>query len=394
MNYRRSRKKAALGRTDPWLLITTLVLAGIGIVMIYSASFVRAGAESGSNLFFLKRQILWVLLCTVVMLFLGRIQYRQLNSPLVAWGLFGFTLLLLIAAWVPPFGGTIAKTHRWLSVGSVLFQPAELAKLSTVVLLAYLAVAKQKTIGSLKDGVLPFLIGPLAFMVVINRQPDLGSCVVIGALLMVALFISGTRLVWLGGGVLAFLIAGAAAVIARPYRLERIMSYLNPWADEQNTGYQIIQSLIAFGSGGLFGLGLGEGRQKLFYLPAPHTDFILSTVGEELGLIGLWFVLALFAFLLYCAFRVALRAPDLFGLMLGFGLATLLALQILINGMVVMGLLPNKGLALPFLSYGGSSALLNFAVVGLLLSISRHTQPVPAKNNVRRSAMPLGEVAR
>lgn len=393
MNSRTRKTEPAPGRADPWLLIATLVLAGIGIIMVYSASFVRAGAETGSGLFFLKRQVIWVLLGSAVMLGLGRIRYARLNSPLVAYGLFGLTAVLLIATFVPPLGKAVARTHRWLSFGPMLFQPAELAKLATVVLLSFLAVARRDRIRTLRDGILPLVVGPAVFVILINAQPDLGSCVVIFVLTIILLFIGGARVLYLGGAVLMGLAGVAVAILARPYRLARILTYLNPWVDPQDKGYQIIQSLIAFGSGGLFGRGLGEGRQKLFYLPAPHTDFILATVGEELGMIGLWIVMGLFAFLLYRAFTVALRAPDRFGLLLGIGLAALLGLQILINAMVVMGLLPNKGLALPFLSYGGSSALLNFSIVGLLLAVSRRTVRKPARRK-STGTMPLGEIAR
>jgi cell division protein FtsW len=362
----------AKGKIDPWLLIITLLLAGCGIVMVYSASFVRAEAEQGNALYFLKNQMLWVLIGSAIMAALAGIRYVRLNSAAVVWALFAGTLTLLVAVFFPPFGTLIAKTHRWLSFAGVQFQPAELAKLTTVIVLAYLASKKQEQVRSLKDGVLPMMAGPVIFFLLINAQPDLGSGVVILTLGIVLLFVAGARKIYLGGAALGLLGALAVAIAAQPYRIQRVIAYFRPDADTQGQGYQIIQSLIAFGSGGFFGKGLGEGRQKLFYLPAPHTDFILATVGEELGLIGLWTLFALFIALLYRAYTIAFRAPDRFGMLLGFGLATLLALQIVINAMVVMGLLPNKGLALPFLSYGGSSAVLNFAVVGLLLAISRY----------------------
>lgn len=374
MDFEVKPHKSLLGRIDPWLLMTALILAGIGIVMVYSASFVRASASHGHALYFLKRQIIWVIGCSILMILAGAIDYRKLASAPVVWTLWAVTAVSLVMVFFPPFGKTIARTHRWLYFGFAQFQPAEFAKLVTAIMVSYFAYKKQDQIRSLSKGVLPLVAGPAVFILLINFQPDLGSCVVIGLVVTIMLFVAGTRLVYLGGVAALGIVGAAAAILLKPWRVQRIMTFLDPWSDMKGQGYQIIQSMIAFGSGGVTGLGLGEGRQKLFYLPAPHTDFILATVGEEFGLIGLWIVLGLFVFLLYRAFRISILAPDRFGRLLGFSLATLLALQILINAMVVMGLLPNKGLALPFLSYGGSSALLNFLTVGLLLAISRSLQ--------------------
>ena len=395
MDFEATPHKPEKGRVDPWLLLVVLVLSGIGIVMIYSASFVRASAIQGHALYFLKRQIVWVVGCSLLMILAGAINYRKLASAPVVWALWAATAVSLIMVFFPPFGMKIAKTHRWLYFGFAQFQPAEFAKLVTAIMVSYFAFKKQEQIRSLTKGVLPLAAGPAIFIILINFQPDLGSCIVIGLIVTVILFVAGTRLIYLGGVAALGIVAAAAAILIKPYRVQRILTFLDPWSDMQGQGYQIIQSMISFGSGGLTGLGLGEGRQKLFYLPEPHTDFILATVGEEFGLIGLWIVLGLFAFLLYRAFRISMRAPDRFGRLLGFSLATLLALQILINAMVVMGLLPNKGLALPFMSYGGSSALLNFLTVGVLLSISRslhkNSDEVEAEHS---QTFTFGEMAR
>lgn len=394
METRFNKTETTTGRIDPWLLVVTLLLAGIGIVMVYSASFVRAEAQTGSALYYMKRQLVWVGIGVVIMLLLGKVPYRKLKSPMVVYGLFVATVVMLVMVYVPPFGKLISNSHRWLRFGPVQFQPAELAKLASVLLMAYVATALREKITQLKEGVFPMIAGPMVMMALIVPEPDLGSCVVIGAVMIVMLFVAGTRLVFLGGATLLGILGIVGAVIAEPYRIQRIGTFLSPWADKQGKGYQIIQSLIAFGSGGLFGLGLGNGRQKLFYLPAPHTDFIMANMGEELGMAGVWMLLALYCFLLYRAFLVAFRAPDRFCMLLATGLTSLIGLQVVINAMVVMSMLPNKGLALPFMSYGGSSALVNFAVVGLLMAVSRGANATQAAAQTRRAGvMPLGEVA-
>jgi len=363
--------------------------------MIYSASFAKAALKPHFNpIHFLERQVVWVIIGIVAMIILSRIPYQTLNSKLVAWGLAALTTLLLIMVFIPPFGPEIKGTHRWIVFKFIQFQPAEMAKLVTVIFMAFMAVRQREKIKSLKDGVPYMIVAPLVFIGLIIRQTDLGSAIVIGALLMIMLFVAGMRLAYLFAFSAIFVSGIGAAILVAPFRVKRILAFIDPWPVAKTTGYQIIESWVAFGSGGIFGLGLGQGKQKLLYLPEPHTDFILSTVGEELGIIGLWAILGIFFFLIYRAYKIAMNMPDRFGTLLGFGLTTLLALQVVINSMVVLGLLPNKGLAMPFLSYGGSSALLNFSIVGLLLALSRYgRQAAKGKAEPLKSTV-IGEMAR
>ena len=376
-------------------MLVSILLAGCGVFMVYSASFAKAATDLGNPLYFLKRQLIWVILGAIAMVLISRIPYQLLNSKIVAIGLAVITVLLLIMVFVPPFGYAIKGTYRWLDFKWAKFQPAELAKLITVIFMSYMAVRQREKIKSLKRGVAYMVTAPLVFIGLIVAQSDLGSCIVIGTLMLIMLFVSGTRLIYLGGAVAIFIAGIVTAIKIEPFRVKRIFAFIDPWPVAKSTGYQIIESWVAFGSGGFFGRGLGQGRQKLLYLPEPHTDFILSTVGEEVGLFGLWILFGLFFILVYRAYQVALNMPERFGTLLGFGLATLLALQIVINAMVVLGLVPNKGLALPFLSYGGSSALLNFCTVGILLSMSRHADGPNRKTKNKPTKMTaLGEIAR
>jgi cell division protein FtsW len=387
-------KRERPGRIDYWLLIAVWLVAWIGVVMVYSASFVRAEASEGSAFFYLERQLIWVLIGSILMLLVGRIPHRKLNSPAIVYGALGFTLLMLVAVYFPPFGKLIAKSHRWLAFGSFRFQPAELAKVVVVLMLAYQLTLKKEKVREFWTGVAPLLIGPLIVMALIIPEPDLGSCVVIGAATIYMLYVGGTRWLYIGAGIGGGALGAAIMIASKEYRIERVMAFLNPWSDPQGKTYQIIQSLIAFGTGGWTGLGLGNGRQKLFYLPAAHTDFVLANVGEEAGLLGVWVVLGLYAFVTWKAFAISAQAPDRFGRLLAAGLGALFGLQAVFNAAVVMSLLPNKGLAMPFLSYGGSSALVNFILIGLLLSISRSVSENKARRVAAASGPMLGEVAR
>ena len=371
MNFRnRNNAVPKAGRVDPLLLVLTILLAGIGVVMVYSASFVRAEQAAGSGIYFMKRQLVFLAIGVLVMLSIGRVNYHFWSRGKVPYILFGGTMLLLLLTFIPPFGREVAGTHRWL-VFPARFQPGELAKVATVIILAFTASRLGERISELKQGVAKMVIWPAAFIVIIHLEKDLGTCVVIAAITGALIYIAGGPLKYIlatGGAVTAL---GAVAILTQGYRMARIMTFLEPWKDTQGKGYQIVQSLIAFGSGGVTGLGLGKGKQKLFYLPAAHTDFIMANIAEELGMIGVWAIIALFSLLLYRAFRVAMKAPDRFGMLLAAGISCLLSFHVVINIMVVMSLLPNKGLTLPFISYGGSSMLVNFFMMGLLLSVSR-----------------------
>ncbi|MCP9453532.1 MAG: putative lipid II flippase FtsW [Nitrospira sp.] len=360
---------------DHTLLMITIVLALIGLVMVFSASAVVAGSRFHDAGYFLKRQIVWLGVGLLLMQVMSRIDYvwwKRLAIPLL-----GVTVLLLTVVLVPSIGVAVKGGRRWLHAGPVLVQPAELAKL---VLLMYVAayLAKQEdTITRFVGGLLPPLVvfGMVGGLVLLER--DLGTVVVMGVTVMGLLFLGGARishLLWLS---VAGLAAMTMLVLGSSFRLQRVMVFLAPWKDPTNAGFQITQSFLAFGHGGIFGVGLGEGRQKLFFLPEAHTDFVLALVGEELGLVGTAGIILLFALFVVRGFHIAARARMPFGRYLGMGITLLIGIQALINACVVTGLVPTKGLTLPFVSYGGSSLATCMAGVGILLNISRDRRSGP-----------------
>jgi len=368
------RQRGILRGYDGILLVLVFVLVTVGIVMVYSASFKFAAERHGSGDYFLKRQLVFAALGILAMMGLMRFDYRVLRERKAVYGILLGILLLLVLVLIPGIGVEVNGTRRWMRLGPLNVQPAELAKFGVILFLARSLVEKRDRIRTFEFGFLPHILIPGVFALMILAQPDFGNAVIVGAIAMIMMFAAGVRWRYLTGLGLAGLAGVAALVAVSPYRLKRVMVFLNPWEDPQGSCYQIVQSLIAFGSGGLFGKGLGEGRQKLFYLPELHTDFIFSNVGEELGLAGVLVMMILFVLLIYRAFRIALLAPDRFGTMLGFGIASLLALQVTINMGVVMSILPTKGLVLPFISYGGSSLLVSLGMVGILLSISSRSE--------------------
>ncbi len=353
---------------DPILLVTSLSLVGLGIVMVYSASFVVAGQRFGDPYYFLKKQAVAAGMGVGLMFLISRIDYRRWQS--FAAPLLILSGLLLIALILPGLRREIGGASRWFRVSSVSFQPAELAKLALVVYLARTLARKEGQMKSFVRGFLPPMIVLGVYFALVLKQPDFGTGVIFAALVFVLLFVAGARLLFLGTTLVAALPLLYYVATRASYRKGRLTAFLNPWSDPGNAGFQIIQSFFAFGAGKLFGVGLGEGKQKLFYLPEIHTDFILSVVGEELGLLGVAAVIALFILLIVRGFRTCLRAPDLFGTYLGLGITVLISLQTLLNMGVVMGLLPTKGSTLPFVSYGGTSLMINLMAVGILLNLS------------------------
>lgn len=357
---------------DYWLFLVVLALLGLGVVMVYSASAILATDRFRDAHFFLKKQLFWAVLGLGVMWGVMAVDYRRwrpLVSPLLA---LAFVLLVLVL--VPPFGQSINGTRRWLRWGPVSVQPTELAKLVLVVYLADFLARRQAVIDSLWRGVLPPLVvtGSVAGLVLL--QPDLGSAVAIVGVVLCMIFVAGARLQHLGliGGLAVPVVA--LAVWVAPYRLRRILTFMDPWADPRGAGFQIIQSYLALGGGGLLGRGLGESKQKLFYLPEPHTDFIFAILGEELGFLGAIATVTLFGLLLWRGIRIGLRVADPFGALLAFGVSALLVNQAVVNLGVVVGLFPTKGLPLPFVSSGGSSLLVAMAAVGILLNISQRAE--------------------
>jgi len=365
----RPRSRAS---ADGSVFAVTVILALIGLVMVFSASAVVAGNRFHDSIYFLKRQVAWLAFGFLLLQLASRVDYavwRKWAVPLLA-----LTVLLLVAVLIPSVGVMVKGARRWLRVGSVSFQPAELAKLALVVYLAAYLARKESRLTELVRGVLPPLVvvGLAAGMILL--QPDLGTVVVIGLMTLTLLFLAGARWSHLAGLVLAAVPVGAALVLSSPYRRQRLLTFLDPSKDPTDAGFQMTQSLLAFGSGGPFGVGLGEGKQKLFFLPEAHTDFVLALVGEELGLVGTASVIVLFAVLMLKGFRIAGRAREPFGRYLALGITLLIGTQALINAGVVTGLLPTKGLTLPLVSYGGSSLVVTLLEIGILLSISRDRQ--------------------
>ncbi|PYM16996.1 MAG: stage V sporulation protein E [Candidatus Rokuibacteriota bacterium] len=355
---------------DMWLAGTAIVLLSIGVVMVYSASAIVAAERFKDPYFFLKKQAFWAGLSCVALWAALRTDYRRLERWMLPL-LIGAAVLLVLVL-VPPLGHAINGTRRWIRLGPVSFQPAELAKLALVVFLAAFLARRHDARHDFWRGFLPPLGVAGLFAALVVLQPDLGNCVTLLALTFSVLYLAGSRLTHLSLVLAAAAPLAVVAVIAAPYRLRRITAFLDPWQDPRGSGFQMIQSWLALGSGGLFGRGIGESRQKLFYLPEAHTDFIFAIIGEELGFVGAALVIALFVVLIWRGLRIGLRAPDPFGAYLALGITVLLATQTFVNLGVVSGLLPTKGLPLPFISFGGSALLVTMTSTGVLLNISQH----------------------
>jgi len=357
---------------DMWLFGVAVVLLSAGVVMVYSASAIVAADRFHDPYFFLKKQLFWALLGSAAMLIAVRVDYRRLERYAQPALIVAGVLLLLVL--IPPFGQAINGTRRWIRLGPVSFQPAELAKLALVVYLAAFLARNQERLADLRRGVLPPLLMGALFAGLVFVQPDLGNCLTLVALTFGLLYLAGSPARYLGWALAPALPLLVIAIAMAPYRLRRITAFWDPWADPRGSGFQIIQSWLAFGNGGLFGQGIGASRQKLFYLPESHTDFIFAVVGEELGFVGAAAFVALFAVLIWRGLRVGLRTSEPFGAYLALGITLLIATQTLVNLGVVTGLLPTKGLPLPFISFGGSALSMTMLSTGVLLNISQHAR--------------------
>lgn len=355
---------------DYWLLFVTILLVGIGTVMVYSASAVLAGERYHDPYYFLKKECCFVAIGFVALAAMLQCPYAQLRR--IVYPLLGFAVFLICLAYVPGLRSVASGAARWVKIGPIRFQPSELAKVAMVIFLAYSLEKKAGRMRSFAVGFLPHVAIGGGLILLILGQRDFGSAFIVAVVMATMLFVSGARMTYLVSMVIAALPLLYFAVASVDYRRRRILAFLNPWSDRYGSGFQIIQSLISFQEGGLFGRGLGEGHQKLFYLPEAHTDFIASVLGEELGLIGMIGLMALYALFCVRGFMVAWRAPDLFARYLAFGITLLIGWQALGNFCVVMGLLPTKGMVLPFVSYGGSSLLVSLFAVGILLNVSSY----------------------
>jgi len=352
------------------LFVTVVLLLSIGVVMIYSTSAFFAQDKFNDSYYFLKRQALWIGLGLAAFACAVNIDYHHLRTrslPLL------FTSIALLAlVFVPGIGRTAGGASRWIWLGYFSFQPSEAAKFTLILYMADVMARKQRQIEQFWKGLAIPLALSLLMLGLVIMQPDLGTTVLMALIVVIMLFVAGVRLRLLLPLALAALPAIYALVLGSDYRRKRIVAFLNPWADPDGTGFQIIQSFIALGSGGLTGMGLAQSRQKFYYLPAAHTDFIFSIIGEELGLIGAGVIVTLFLILLIMGMTICRKAPDFYGHLLALGIVSVISLQAIINIAVVTGTLPTKGLPLPFISFGGSSMIVNLFAVGVLMNIGKH----------------------
>jgi cell division protein FtsW len=352
---------------DRQLLFAVLLLVGIGIVMVYSASSALALKKYGSSFHFLKKQALFSLIGIIVLVVFSHIPfrvYRSLTYPILLT-----SLGLLVAVLVSGAGLSAGGSLRWMRLGPVTFQPVEAARLALVVYMAYSLSKKRDGLRQFGIGFVPHVLILGVFSVLLLLQPDFGSVVIFSVLVWVMMFVAGVPVRHLLSALLLVVPMAGYLMVGATYRIKRLVSFLDPWQYPDGEGYQIIHSLMAFGTGGLWGAGVGKGYQKLFYLPEPHTDFIFAVIGEELGFLGVLFIIGLYGVVLWRGTSIAFRCRDDFGVYLAVGITTAIALQVSINLGVALGLLPTKGLTLPFLSYGGTSLLLNMASVGILMNI-------------------------
>jgi len=354
--------------SDRVLFGAVVVLVLSGVLMVYSASAVIASGPSGGGYYFLLRQVAFAAVGLGLMLLMMNLDYLRLARPLVVFPALSLQVVLLILVF---FGSSRHHAHRWLHFGALGFEPSELSKIALLIFLAWFLDLRKNSVDDWKHTLLPVaLVGGLSIALVLT-EPDLGTSLTIALILAAMLFAAGLHWGYFAGGVIAAGPVIGALIYFKPYRLQRWLAFLHPEADPLGRGFQILQARIAVGSGGIDGVGYMAGKQKLFYLPEPHTDFIFAVIGEELGFLGCVAVLALFAVLLWRGLRAAARCPDEFGRLLAIGITVLLVGQALVNMAMVLGLIPTKGIALPLVSYGGSSLLMNLMAVGILLNISQ-----------------------
>ena len=379
------------GQLDSHILVlVTLGLTAFGLVMVYSATSAPAALGGGDPVFYLKRESIYAALGVVVLLIASRVDYRSLRrlAPVLMLTSLGLCLAVLV------LGQQVNGARRWIGVGPLAFQPSELAKISLAIWAsAYLA--RHRAPQSLKELARPIGITTGLFAGLILLEPDLGTVIAIGIVLGAILVVSGVPLRVLAAGGSIAVALGLAAIWFEPYRRARLFSFVHPWHDAQGAGFQTLQAIIGFGSGGIFGTGIGQGVAKVNYLPEAHTDMIFATIGEELGLVGAALVIAAYCAFAYAGLRVALRCRDPFGKRLAAGLTTLVCGQALVNLAAVLGLAPLTGITLPFVSYGGSSLIVSLASVGVLLNIAGHGRAASAQVSDRsgRDRRPRAAVA-
>jgi cell division protein FtsW len=355
---------------DAVLFAVVATLVCIGLVMIFSASSATAYAEHSDIAYYLKRQLVWLAAGLVAAFFAYRLDLLKLKraAPFILVA----SIVALCLVFVPHLGLVVNGGRRWIGVSSVSFEPSEFAKLALVIYLAAVLSSRGERITSLARGLFPLFVPVLIMAVLVLKEPDMGTASLLVFTAFALFFAAGAQIVHLVAVAAVTLPVAALTVVASPYRRARVFAFLNPWKDAQNTGFHIVQSLLALGSGGIFGMGLGASRAKFFYLPEQYTDFIFSVLGEELGLVGALVVVALFCTLTYRAIRIALASPDRFGFFLACGFGAMIAIQAFINIGVVTSSWPVTGVPLPFISFGGSSLVVNLVAVAIIANVGRH----------------------
>ncbi len=357
-------------KPDRILFFVTLGLVGSGVAMVFSSSAIVAKEKFGDPNYFSFKQLIFATLGLAVMFVVMKVDYHTYRRPAVVFSGLAAVVALLVLVF---FLATSVNTHRWIQLAGFSVQPSEIAKLALIFFLAYFLEKRRSNINDLAFTIVPIavIVALLAGLIVL--QPDLGTAVSLLVISGVLLFVAGLDLRWIAASIIFALPVFYLLVFRVRYRRERILAFLNPWEEPLGRGFQVIQSLLSVASGGIAGLGFMEGKQKLFYLPEAHTDFIFAVVGEEMGMIGTCAVLVLFTLFLWRGLRTSMRAPDLFGFYLSLGITMMVCVQAFINMSVVLGLLPTKGIPLPFLSYGGSSFVVMLAAVGILLNVSQQS---------------------
>ncbi len=354
---------------DKWLFVATVGLALFGLVMVYSASAVVAQQENSNQFHYVTKQAVWTGIGFAVMFAAIRLDYMWLRNSRFAWGLIVLTVPMLLAVFVFP---SVNGAHRWIKLSKFSIQPSEISKLTLAIFLAYFLEKNAGEERSFKRTFVPCAVVTGLLAVLVVAEPDLGTALMLAVIFVVVIYTAGARLLHLGLAAAPAFIALAGLLIFVPFRVRRLTAFLDPFADPQGSGYQVVQSLLAVGSGGPHGLGFAQGKQKLFFLPFAHSDFIFAVIGEELGLAGALGVVFVFGLFLWRGIRTCLRAPDRFGMLLSLALVTGIVAQALFNISVVLALVPTKGIPLPFISYGGSSLVPTLAAAGILLNISQY----------------------
>jgi cell division protein FtsW len=355
-------------QADEWLFAATLGLALFGVVMVYSASAHMAFVENGTQYYYVRRQAMWTVAGLLAMMGAMHFDYGWLRDRRVVVGLVACTVVMLLAVFAFP---RINGAHRWIRFGGFSLQPSEVSKFALTIFLARFLERRAGEEHALWKTFVPCVLMTGLLVVLVAAEPDLGTAMMLGIISFTLLFAAGARLLYLGALGAVGAVGTVFMIVLFPWRLGRVTAFLDPWADAQGTGFQVVQSLIAVGSGGTDGLGFAQGRQKMLFLPFAHSDFIFAVVGEELGLLGALTLILVFGLFLWRGVRAARRAPDRFGMLLGLGVVVGIVAQALFNISVVLSLVPTKGIPLPFISYGGSSMMLTLVSVGVLLNISQ-----------------------